>query len=523
MKRLTIAKPFLTVLPALAIVPVFIGIIHGFHAGGMDIVYRFFTASITPSLDQLVIKSALQGLQTTIFTALFAWSISIINAIFFGIICSNLFSSIFEIPKFYTNIIKYFLILPRSIHEVIWGLLLLQLFGLNPWVAIFAIAIPYSSLMSRVICDQINTLNEKEFIAIKDSGANPLEVLIIILIPKILPIIWVYGFYRLECALRGATMLGVFGLGGIGTELKLSIQSLQFNEMWTSLWLLALIMIILEKSVEYMQQRKISKNGNDKYLIFTVFIILGSSLVSFFALRYINNDFAVPISFHPIAMPSVNSIVLSFRTLPMFNLIGETLVLTILAAGIAIGTPPILLILCRAKLLEELITYGWLFFRLIPAPLSALLILFCTTPGISVASLALGLYNMGVMGRLLKENINKNTDVFYHGFFAAGASERAAWLYGKLSSQTNSYLAYSAYRSDVILRETAVMGLVGGSGLGWQLQESLSSFNWSEVFVISAMFTLLTIIGETSSYTMQRQWQSRLNINQGFHLKAVSQ
>ena len=35
---------------------------------------------------------------------------------------------------------------------------------------------------------------------------------------------------------------GVFGLGGIGADLRLALQSLQFHEVWTSLWLLAAVM-----------------------------------------------------------------------------------------------------------------------------------------------------------------------------------------------------------------------------------------------------------------------------------------
>ena len=59
-----------------------------------------------------------------------------------------------------------------------------------------------------------------------------------------------------------------------------------------------------------------------------------------------------------------------------------------------------------------------------------------------------------------------------------------------------NYLTYSLYRVDVILRETIVIGVVGGVGLGWQLKESLSSFAWEEVLVVTLAFTSLTLIGE---------------------------
>ena len=41
--------------------------------------------------------------------------------------------------------------------------------------------------------------------------------------------------------------LGVFGLGGLGTDLSLSLRSLQFQEMWTGLWMLAIAMVVLDR------------------------------------------------------------------------------------------------------------------------------------------------------------------------------------------------------------------------------------------------------------------------------------
>ncbi|MDP6852224.1 MAG: hypothetical protein QGH52_06030 [Prochlorococcaceae cyanobacterium ETNP1_MAG_8] len=63
-----------------------------------------------------------------------------------------------------------------------------------------------------------------------------------------------------------------------------------------------------------------------------------------------------------------------------------------------------------------------------------------------------------------------------------------------------------AYRADVILRETVVVGMVGGTGLGWQLIESLGSFNWAQVCVLIAVFTALTLIGESITDRLRYHW-----------------
>ncbi len=81
----------------------------------------------------------------------------------------------------------------------------------------------------------------------------------------------------------------------------------------------------------------------------------------------------------------------------------------------------------------------------------------------------------------------------------------------KMSLQSNSYLTYSLYRIDVILRETIVVGTVGGVGLGWQLKESLSSFAWEEVLLITITFISITLIGETFSEKLQKRLLNNQN------------
>jgi phosphonate transport system permease protein len=66
------------------------------------------------------------------------------------------------------------------------------------------------------------------------------------------------------------------------------------------------------------------------------------------------------------------------------------------------------------------------------------------------------------------------------------------------------YLAYGAYRADVMLRETVVVGLVGAAGLGSQLLESLSAFAWDQVLALVAVYALLTLAGEELSDRLRR-------------------
>ena len=76
---------------------------------------------------------------------------------------------------------------------------------------------------------------------------RPWAVLLTGLVPPLAEPISDHIGHRLDCALRSALILGVFGLGGLGTDLSLSLRSLQFQELWSGLWLLAIAIVVLDR------------------------------------------------------------------------------------------------------------------------------------------------------------------------------------------------------------------------------------------------------------------------------------
>ena len=70
MKLIKPVSTLLILIPSIAYIPILIEIIKGFHIGGLNIIFLFISSAIKPSLNQEVVKSALEGLQITIAIAL---------------------------------------------------------------------------------------------------------------------------------------------------------------------------------------------------------------------------------------------------------------------------------------------------------------------------------------------------------------------------------------------------------------------------------------------------------------------
>ncbi|MFM8937254.1 MAG: ABC transporter permease subunit [Vulcanococcus sp.] len=517
------AAPLLPLLPALVLLPVLLVLPALVHGGGWELIGQFAWAAITPSRDPLLLQSLLQGLGVTAGMALLGWALSLALGLMLGLASSRLLWRELCGTSLPAEAIRRLLALPRSIHELIWGLLLLQLLGQRPVVAVLAIAIPYGALVARVVSDLLDALPTGPLRALRAAGAAAPAALLTALGPPLLPGVISYGGYRLECALRSATLLGVFGLGGLGNELLLTLQSLQFQELWSGLWLLLALMLLLETAVGALRRRwampgrfglrgtgpsrtgghaqpEVGRRGRE--LLLAGLLLLPALLVVGQALAVQPAELLHWQPLPPVAPRGWADAL----ALPWPGLVAGTLTLMLLATGLAVGGAPLLLLLVAPwpwgrRVLQLL----WALGRLWPPPLTALLLLFVLKPGVITAALALGFHNLGILGRLLLEGAEAAGPAAEQGLLAAGCGPRLALLYGRYSGLARSYLAYGAYRADVILRETVVVGLVAGTGLGSQLRESLSAFAWDQLAVLLLAYALLTLVGEDLSDRVRRR------------------
>jgi phosphonate transport system permease protein len=499
-------------LPALVLLPLTLLLPALVHGGGWDLLGRFALAALRPSLDPVVLRSLLQGLAITVGTALLGWAASLLLGLTLGIASARVVWQTLAGASWPALLIRRLLAIPRAIHELLWGLLLLQVIGLQPAVAVLAIALPFGALVARVVSDQLDSLPLRNLEALRAAGASAPGALLTCLGPPLLPQLLSYSGYRFECALRSATLLGVFGLGGLGTELRLTLQSLAFEELWSGLWLLLLTMLLLEAAVSGLRRRwamplrfsgaaaGVGRQGRELLLAtlalvpLVVAVAWGLQLHPAQLLRWQG----LP----PLGQPQWQIV----AALPWVQLILNTLLLTATAAAVAVGCAPLLLLLAEPWPPARLALQAfWALGRLWPPPLTALLLLFVLQPGVLTGALALGFHNLGILGRLLLEAAAAADAGPAQALELAGSGPRLALLYGRFSGLARPYLAYGAYRADVILRESVVVGLVGATGLGSQLLEALSGFAWDQLAALVLAYVLLTLLGEALSDRLRQR------------------
>jgi phosphonate transport system permease protein len=131
----------------------------------------------------------------------------------------------------------------RSVHELLWAVVLLAAFGDHDFLAVLAIAIPFSGTLAKVFSEMLDEAPTDSSAALAEAGSTSTLCFVFGRLPRALPDMTAYTFYRFECAVRSSAVMGFFGFPTIGYYLKLSYENLHYREVWT--WLYALIALVL--------------------------------------------------------------------------------------------------------------------------------------------------------------------------------------------------------------------------------------------------------------------------------------
>lgn len=522
-----------------------------FNPGGLKLLGQFLHASLHPDFTPEFIHLTLDATITTLAYAVCGSFLSVILGLIGGIFASQVWwlavwrNHRIQQPIWLT--IRTILAAPRAIHEMLWGLLFVNIWGLDPLVAILAIAIPFGAVTAKVFAEILDETPRQPLLTLLNSGVAPLHAFIYTLFPQAFLNLLSYVFYRFECSLRSAAVLGIIGAGGLGYQILLSLKSLRYEQLWTLFYALLILNGTVDFISAWLRNRlgctnrldlqmgklassKLRSYQRDKLVILTSIGILILIPVCF---CYIKADFSqiwsidtlrtfsflIPASFPP---------QLSLNQLPsLLSLSSQTLAMSILAISLAgmggtivafLGADNFWLrnrnkkFICGAeKLPNWLIFYSTratlLLFRAIPAPIWALIALFVLFPGILPGAIALGIHNLGILGRLMAEVVENLEKPPLEALKAQGTPAALVFLYGVLPLTLPRFLAYILYRWEVCLRETIIVGLVGAGGLGSLLSEQLSSFDTQGIIITLGCLIVLTLLVDHLSAAARKSFR----------------
>lgn len=188
------------------------------------------------------IKDILLAVLTSIAIALCSLFLGLIAALlisFYG--ASNTTPN-----QYLASMIKSIIAVIRAIPALVWILMIVVSLGFGNSSGVVGLFFPTFGYLSKAFIASIEDIGENTIEALKTTGATRLSIIIHGLIPELSTTFIGYIALRFEMNIAESIMLGVVGVGGIGTLLMKSISKYDYANISAIILVVFLLMFLIE-------------------------------------------------------------------------------------------------------------------------------------------------------------------------------------------------------------------------------------------------------------------------------------
>jgi phosphonate transport system permease protein len=143
--------------------------------------------------------------------------------------------------------------------------------------------------------------------------------------------------------------------------------------------------------------------------------------------------------------------------------------------------------------------------RAIPDILYALIFVAAVGVGPLPGVLALVVFNIAIVAKLLSETVDGVDTGPTEAARASGGNRMQVTRWAVLPQVLPHYVAYSLYTFELNIRASTVLGIVGAGGIGRTLLAQYKLFNWSNVSVMVIELFVFVLAIELVSIWLRRR------------------
>lgn len=389
----------------------------------------------------------------------------------------------------------------RAVHELFWALVLIQIFGIGPLAGILAIAIPYSGIFAKVFAEMIEEADRSAERALP-VGTSQVSAFAYARLPDLAARMKTYSLYRLECGLRSTLVLGFIGLPTIGFHLETYFRQGYYH---AAAALLGAFFVLIGT------RRIWARAATLPFLILASVLLLPPSTGSASASSNLVRFLTVEIVPAPLRRADIEGFwtklealwnwlvpILKTQVLPgLFN--------TLVLSQIAMVTMALLALLVFPLVARRFTGAGGhyagrfvlVLARSTPEYMLAYVLLQTLGPSMLPAIIALGFHNGAIVGYLLGRHADQ---IAYRLDAPSGLN---LYAYDTLPRIYGQFLAYCLYRWEIIVRESAIFGILGVKTLGYYVDASISELRFDRTMVLILSMIGLTIFIDWLSRTIR--------------------
>jgi phosphonate transport system permease protein len=134
----------------------------------------------------------------------------------------------------------------RSVPEIVFALMFVVAFGLGAFPGILAVTIHTSGALGKLFTEVVENIDMRPVEAVAATGGSWLAQVRFAVTPQVLSNLVSYALLRFEINVRGATVLGFVGAGGIGQDLIVAIRKFYYSDVSAMLMMIILTVIMID-------------------------------------------------------------------------------------------------------------------------------------------------------------------------------------------------------------------------------------------------------------------------------------
>jgi len=394
----------------------------------------------------------------------------------------------------------------RAIHELFWALLFLQILGLHPLTGLLAITIPYAGIFAKVYAEILEEADRSAEAALP-GGAGLLSRFVYTRVPDAWAHIRSYTLYRVECGLRTSAVLGFVGLPTLGFYLDSAFMQGVYSQVGA---LLILFYVLIAAIRYWLRPRMIPV-----YLAAAPFLLGGGLEMHWTNVaRFFTQDIVPPGLHEGDAIGELGGWAASLISEQILPGAASTLILTQIAL-VATGILTLLLFPVVSRhftgpLARKAGHLGLVVARSTPEYILAYMFLQLWGPSMLPAIVALALHNAAIIAHLIgryTDEITLRPD--------APRPRLIRYGYEILPRVYNQFLAFLFYRWEVILRETAILGILGIHTLGFYVDSAIQDIRLDRMLALLLATALLNIAVDSASRRIRARLRLRTTPSEG--------
>lgn len=152
---------------------------------------------------------------------------------------------------------RFLLNVLRGIDAFVFALIFVAAVGLGPFAGVLGIAVHVAGSIAKLWSEAIETAEPGPLEAAAMTGAGRVKVVVYALLPDVMPAFTSILLYMWEFNIRASTVLGIVGAGGIGQELKNSVDLLQFDRVLTIVLIILAMVTAIDGLSAWLRRRLI--------------------------------------------------------------------------------------------------------------------------------------------------------------------------------------------------------------------------------------------------------------------------